>query len=134
MTLSNLESRLFDAARAALVNSYSPYSNFPVACAALTNSGRIITGANVENVSYGATVCAERVTLFRTLAEGLETKSITQLAIVAETPDPILPCGACLQVIAELAPQADILCFSLKGEVARHTIASLLPHRFSLQA
>lgn len=104
---------LIIAAKKALRNSYAPYSRLKVGAAVLGGSGRIYTGVNVENASYGLTVCAERVALYKAVSEG--EKSVKAVAVVSSPGKRIIPCGACLQVIAEFGPGADIITLSAKG-------------------
>ena len=93
------QKKLVEAALKVLPHSYSPYSRFPVAAAIQTEDGRVFTGINVENASYGATVCAERVAVFKAVSEG--ARKITAVSVVTETEKPCCPCGLCRQVIAE---------------------------------
>src|SRR5437016_13474148 len=84
----------------------APYSKFKVGAALLTRDGKIISGANVESASYGLTCCAERVALFKALTDG--EKNFTAIAVVARSPDGAAPCGACRQLLAEYAPDAQV--------------------------
>ena len=97
---SAIRTRLVEAAKTAQKNSYSPYSRYPVGAAVLTESGRIYTGCNVENASFGLTVCAERVAIFNAVSHG--EKKILALCVAAKSAK---PCGACRQVIIEFAPK-----------------------------
>jgi cytidine deaminase len=122
--------RLQVAARAALEHAYCPYSRFPVGAAALGESGIIYEGCNVENASFGLTVCAERNALFHGVACG--ERRFLAVALFTRTPAPAAPCGACRQVILELAPEAFIYSFC-DGEPARcYRLEELLPHPFDL--
>jgi len=117
-------------ARAATERSYSPYSNFPVGAAVLASSGKIYSGSNVENASYGLSVCAERVAISSAVSAGEET--ITGLAVYTSSKEPCPPCGACLAVMSEFAGEdAPILMFS-EGKERRSTLGQLLPQRFKL--
>lgn len=121
---------LIAKARDALKNAYAPYSNFRVGAAVLTKSGRIYTGANVENASYGLTMCAERVAVFKAVTEG--DRDIEAVAIVSDTGELVPPCGACRQVIAEFNPNALIIMATADGSkrlVVR--LRDLLPMSFS---
>lgn len=105
--------------------AYAPYSRFAVGAALVTASGRIFTGCNVENLSFGLTMCAERVALGAAVAAGERT--FRAIAIVADTAVPVSPCGACRQVLAEFAPDLEIHLATLRGERARFTLSELLP-------
>jgi len=96
--------RLFESARDVATRAYAPYSNFHVGAALLTKEGRIITGCNVENSSFGVTICAERTAATRAVASGL--REWTAIAIVS--PTGVSPCGACRQFLAEFAPQLSV--------------------------
>ena len=126
---SNAIRDLADAARAARANAYAPYSRFHVGAAVLLENGASLTGANVENASFGLTCCAERVAVFKAVSEG-ET-AITAVAIVTDVSPPAAPCGACRQVICELAPAARIV-FGAGGRIGRTwaSIRELLPEAF----
>ena len=93
-----------------------------------TATGEVTTGCNIENASYGLTICAERATLFTAVAAG--NLQFTQLAIVVDTPALTPPCGACRQVIWELAGDIEIILGNLTGDVAVHQMRDLLPHAF----
>ena len=121
---------LFDAARAARKGAYVPYSRFAVGVALRTASGKIFHGFNIENASYGLTMCAERVALFAARAAG--EVGVTEFALIAAQAEPLAPCGACRQVMAELAPGATVWMGNLDGEVRQSTVAALLPNLFTL--
>jgi cytidine deaminase len=121
--------RLLEQARLAREKAYAPYSRFAVGAALLTEDGEIITGCNVENVSYGLTICAERVAAFTAVAAG--RKIISGLALVADLPEPPTPCGACRQVLAEFAPKMWILCANLEGKQRIFRLTELLPEAFA---
>ncbi|NLM47041.1 MAG: cytidine deaminase [Firmicutes bacterium] len=122
-------SGLLEAAAAARKNAYAPYSRFPVGAAVQTAGGRIFTGCNVENVSFGLTVCAERVAVFSAVAAG--QKDLAVLALVADTPEPPMPCGACRQVLHEFNPAMWIVCADLNGKKRIFRLDELLPEAFS---
>jgi len=126
----NLREELLAAAREARHRAYAPYSGYAVGAAVYCEDGRIFTGANVENASYGLTVCAERVAIFRAVSEG--ARRIRALAVV--TPDGGTPCGACRQVLAEFANEDLIVwCASEEGtDLQEYSFSELLPHAFSL--
>lgn len=124
---------LINLARQAAGNSYSPYSKFPVGTALITSTDVIITGCNVENASYGLTMCAERVAIFQAVADG--HRDIIAIAIAGGMDQPAAPCGACRQVMLEhCAPQTPIFFTTLKsgGEIITTTVEELLPHGFTL--
>jgi cytidine deaminase len=124
--------RLLVAARHACGNAYVPYSAFPVGSAVLTESGEILTGANVENASFGLTVCGERVAVFGAVAEG--HRVILAVAVSAPGSPGTSPCGACRQVLNEFRPRrADMTVILDEGDRSAPTImrlSDLLPHAF----
>lgn len=125
------ERELVNKALFAMKNAYVPYSQFPVGACAVTAGGGTITGCNIENASYGLTVCAERVTLFKAYSEG--NRDIVAMAVAAKTEEPVSPCGACRQVISELAPKAIVYLSNKDGSrVKKMTVKELLPYSFNL--
>ncbi len=122
-----MEGELIKAALAALERAYAPYSKHRVGAAVLARSGRIFAGCNVENASYGLTVCAERTALFAAVAGG-ET-SIARIVIVSSTGRPTPPCGACRQVLAEFAQDLEVVMVGGKSE-KRAWLSALLPDAF----
>ncbi len=122
--------RLIEAAREAAKQAYCPYSGFRVGAALQGSSGKIYTGCNVENASYGLTICAERVAVTKAVSEG--EKDFTVLAVVGDSDGFTFPCGACLQVLAEFAPDLVILLSDGRGRVASFSLRELLPHSFGL--
>ncbi len=118
---------LWKAARAAAEASYSPYSHFRVGAALLCKDGSVVCGTNVENRSYGLTICAERSAIVRAVAEG--TRDFAAIAIATPDADyPVGPCGACRQVLAEfLAADAPVVFASTEGEAVHSTVGALLP-------
>lgn len=119
---------LIQAARQARERAYVPYSHFPVGAALLTASGRIYTGCNIENASFGLCNCAERTAIFKAVSEG-ETEFLT-IAVIADTEGPVSPCGACRQVMNEFAPDARVILANLKGDTLVTTAQALLPGAF----
>lgn len=119
---------LIEAARQAREYAYAPYSHFAVGAAVLGASGRIYSGCNIENASYGLTNCAERTAIFKAVSEG--EKRLSVLAVVADTLRPVAPCGACRQVMAEFDVQKVILC-NMSGERLEMTLNELLPAAFN---
>lgn len=127
-----MRKELFEAARSAEKNAYAPYSGFRVGAALLTQKGAVFSGCNVENISYGATICAERNAITTAVAaEGPEMK-IKELTVVTDCEEPWPPCALCLQVIAEFAlPDTTIFLVNFKGKVISYCLNELLPHPFS---
>lgn len=118
---------LIDLANEARRRAYAPYSNYLVGAALRTQSGRIFTGVNVENVAYPATMCAERVAIFKAVSEGEQAFDV--LAVV--TSDGSAPCGGCRQVLAEFGMQTLVLIADGDGQLLRQvTVADLLPDAF----
>lgn len=122
------ESRLIAAAVEARGRAYAPYSGFPVGAALLSKGGRVFTGCNVENASYGLTVCAERVALFRAVSEGVRE---FQAIAIACGDAPCSPCGACRQVLYEFAPNLTVILADGKGRRWETVpLSALLPKSF----
>lgn len=123
--------KLVNEAIKARKKAYIPYSKFGVGAAILLNDGTIIHGANIENISYGLSNCAERSALFSTYSQGFNKKDIKAMAIVADTKAPVSPCGACRQVMAELLEEdVPIYLANLKGDIKEVKIKDLLPYSF----
>jgi cytidine deaminase len=120
--------KLIQAAIEMRKQSYSPYSNFAVGAAVLSNDGYIYGGCNIENASYGLTNCAERTAIFNAVSNG--KRNISAIAVVADTDRPCSPCGACRQVIGEFKIPCIIMA-NLKGEYKTVTLEELLPFSFS---
>jgi cytidine deaminase len=124
---------LINKAVEARQNAYSPYSRFKVGAALLTGDGKVYTGVNIENASYGLTVCAERTAIFKAISEGV--RKIKALAVACDTDayGSAFPCGACRQVMAEfLDNEADIIISINKDEYKVYKLKELLPHAFKL--
>jgi cytidine deaminase len=117
------------AARAASAHAWCPYSGFAVGAAVRAADGRVFAGCNVENASYGLTVCAERNAVFQAVAAG--ARDLVALALFTPTPQPASPCGACRQVMAEFGVR-EVRCAAEDGHDARYTLEQLLPHAFGL--
>lgn len=124
--------QLIDRARQAREAAYAPYSNFKVGAAVLTATGEIFAGGNIENASFGATICAERVAIFTAVAGGC--RDLTTLAVIADTPDPVPPCGLCRQVLAEFNPDCQVLMANMTGQWRLVNLKTLLPVAFRLPA
>lgn len=124
-----MDRELFEAAVKARQNAYAPYSHFAVGAAVRAKDGRIFTGCNIENASYGLCNCAERCAIFAAVKEGV--REFSALCVTADTPEPVSPCGACRQVMAEFAIPKVYLT-NLKGDCKETTVAELLPYSFAL--
>lgn len=122
------QSAMVALARAARRRAYAPYSGFAVGAAILTAEGKIFTGCNIENASYGLTVCAERVALWSAIGAG--HRKFKKIAIAAAGSPPPLPCGACRQVLHEAAPELEIIAGNLVGEITSYSLKQLLPLPF----
>jgi cytidine deaminase len=123
---------LVEAARAAREHAVAPYSGFRVGAALLTGDGRIIGGCNIENASYGLTVCAERVALLKALSEGI--RDFRAVAVVADAVAPTPPCGACRQLLWEYCGDIPVVLATLHGVAVEHQLAALLPLPFDKSA
>ena len=123
---------LVKAAREAAKAAYCPYSNYPVGAALRLGDGRIVTGCNIENASYGLCNCAERTAVFKAVSEG--DRNFAALAVCGGTTNPAYPCGACRQVLAEFfTPETPVYIASLEGdEILTSSVGRLLPLSFSL--
>ncbi|MCY9375555.1 cytidine deaminase [Bacillus sp. T17B1] len=110
--------------------AYAPYSKFQVGAALLTKDGKVYRGCNIENAAYSMCNCAERTALFKAVSEG--DTEFQMLAVAADTPGPVSPCGACRQVISELCTKDVIVVLTnLKGQIKEMTVEELLPGAFS---
>jgi cytidine deaminase len=134
MPINETAETLLLEARQARERAYAPYSHFHVGAALLTRDGRRFAGCNVENAAYGLCNCAERTALFAAVAAGCAPGDFAALAVIADTPGPVTPCGACRQVLAELC-DADMPVWlgNLAGNVQRSSVAELLPGAFRLE-
>ena len=121
---------LLATAKAASAHAYCPYSHFAVGAAVQTADGRIFSACNVENASYGLSICAERNAIFHAVAAG--ARDVIAVAVYTPTPLYTTPCGACRQVLSELGATAEVLCACDGTERGRFTVSSLLPHAFAL--
>jgi cytidine deaminase len=119
---------LIETAKQARLHAVAPFSNFLVGAAIRTEGGKVYTGSNVESASYGLTVCAERVAIWKALSEG--ERNFTELAVVADTESLTPPCGTCRQIIWEFARGAKIVFANLDGKSETFEIADLLPRAF----
>ncbi|HDR4439080.1 cytidine deaminase [Bacillus cereus] len=122
--------KYIEEANKMLSKAYIPYSKFPVGAALVTKEGKIYTGCNIENASYGLCNCAERTAIFKAVSEG--ERDFSYLVIIGETDGPISPCGACRQVIAEFCdPKMPVLLTNVKGDEKEVTVEQLLPGAFT---
>ncbi len=122
--------QLYEMAVKAKEYAYAPYSNFKVGAAVLTSDGMVFLGNNIENASYGATVCAERVAVFKAVSEA--KKNIVKIAIASDTNDFTMPCGICRQVISEFMPEGEIILGN-ENEIKVYKVTELLPYAFKLK-
>jgi cytidine deaminase len=120
--------RLVERGRAARLGALAEYSRFKVGAALETASGEIITGCNIENATYGLTICAERVAIYKALSDG--HRDFRRIVVVADTPEPTPPCGACRQILWEYAGDVEVVLANLDGVTARHEMRDLLPGPF----
>ena len=126
--MSDSENSLVEAATTARLQSLAPFSKFLVGAALRTKAGKVYTGCNIESASYGLTVCAERVAIWKALSEG--ERDFTDLVVVADTESLTPPCGTCRQIIWEYCKEAKITLANLKGQRQEVDIADLLPRAF----
>ena len=126
--MSDSGNKLIEAATAARLQSVAPFSNFLVGAVLQTKAGKVYTGCNVESASYGLTVCAERVAIWKALSEG--ERDFTDLVVVADTESLTPPCGTCRQIIWEFAKHARIVLANLNGQSEEVSIRDLLPRAF----
>ncbi len=120
---------LIDEATAARENAVAPFSKFKVGAALVTAGGKVYRGCNVENCTYGLTVCAERVALLSALAAG--ERRFTAIAVVTQSPEPGTPCGPCRQLMWEYCGDIDVTLANLPGQTIEYKLATLFPHPFS---
>jgi len=119
---------LINCAQAAMRNAYAPYSRFPVGAALECEDGDVVTGCNVENAALGSTVCAERNAVCAAVARG--KRRFRRIAVCAESSEYCVPCGACRQVLAEFAPNLEVLCVRADGRYVSYRLGDLLPNVF----
>jgi cytidine deaminase len=122
--------KLIAIAREVQQNSYSPYSGFKVGAALLTSKGNVYTGVNVENASYGLTICAERAAITAAVAAG--EKNFSSMTVVGDHKWYTYPCGACLQVMAEFSPDMRVNVTDGENHLQEYLLRDLLPQLFSL--
>ena len=120
--------KLVKEAEKARKKAYTPYSKFKVGAAVLSVDGKIFSGCNIENASFGLAVCAERVAIFKAISEG--STKFKAIAVIGDTDKPCSPCGACRQVISEFGEDIPLIMANLKGDVKIKKIKELLPGAF----
>ena len=120
--------KLLEAALAARENAHAPFSKFKVGAAIEDETGRIFTGCNVENATYGLTICAERVAVFKAVSEG--ARKFKRIAVAADTNDLTPPCGACRQILWEFCGDAELTLVNLHGKTETFRMKDLFPRPF----
>ncbi len=120
--------KLIESAKKAREKAFAPYSNFKVGAAVQTKSGKIYTGCNIENASYGLTICAERVAIFKAVSEG--EREFESIAVVADTEELTPPCGPCRQIIHEFCGDIPVTFANLNGKTETLQMKELLPRAF----
>ncbi|GAA0057715.1 putative cytidine deaminase [Streptococcus canis] len=126
MVATDLVSLAIDASK----HAYVPYSHFPIGAALKTKDGTIYTGCNIENASFGLTNCGERTAIFKAVSDG--HKELAEIAIYGETQEPVSPCGACRQVMAEFfEPSSLVTLIAKNGQTLEITVGDLLPYSFT---
>jgi len=118
------------AALAVRENAHAPFSKFLVGAALEDSTGRVHTGCNVENATYGLTVCAERVAIFKAISEGLKPRQFRRMAVAADAPSLTPPCGACRQILWEFCGDIEILLVNPRGETETVRMRDLFPRPF----
>lgn len=121
--------KLITAAKEARKRAYAPYSRFKVGAAILGDDDNIYSGANIENASYGLSICAERVAVFKAVSSG--TTHFKALVVVTDKDEPVSPCGACRQVLAEFAPEMPVYLVNVEGKIVETSVSGLLPRAFT---
>lgn len=122
------DSELIECARQAQQNAYAPYSKFQVGAALLSKDDKIYPGCNIENASFGATNCAERTAVFTAVCDG--AREFKKIVIIANSEDPVMPCGICRQVLFEFAPNLEIISVGTKGSSIRTNLSEIFPKGF----
>ena len=126
-----IDQKLVDKAFEALQFSHSPYSNFKVGAVVILKDGSYYLGANVENASYGLANCAERTALFSLIASGYNPLDVIEIVIIADTTNPVSPCGSCREVMKELLHEdTQVTLFNLNKDVLTLKVKDLLPYGF----
>lgn len=125
-----IDSELLERAKKAMENAYAPYSHFRVGAALLAKDGSVFVGCNIENASYGATCCAERVAVYKAVSEGV--KEFEKIAIVSDSKKLTPPCGICRQVLLEFMPEGVVVLENEKRKIKTYGVKELLPVGFTL--
>lgn len=124
------ERQLIQKAKQAMRQAYAPYSHFRVGAAVMTKQGKVFTGCDVENASYGASCCAERTAIFKAVSEG--ERELAKIAVVSESGKLTPPCGICRQVLLEFMPEGSVILEQGEGGIKIYTVKELLPVGFVL--
>jgi cytidine deaminase len=128
MSMDVIETRLWNLAKATRENAHAPYSGFKVGAALESTDGDIVGGCNVENATYGLTICAERVAIFKAISEG--KRQFNRVCVVTDTPSPTSPCGACRQLLWEFCGDIEVVMANLQGVLLRKMMSELFPMPF----
>lgn len=128
MSLS--DNQLIQRAKDAQTHAYAPYSKFRVGAAVLSEDNRVFTGCNVENSTYGATICAERTAVFTAVSQGAQ--KFTKIVIVSDSDEPVMPCGICRSVLYEFSPDIEVIAVGSSGKVETANLSQLYPKGFHL--
>lgn len=130
--MTDISQQWLEAARVAMKHAYAPYSKFKVGAVLVDDAYNLHLGCNVENAAFGPTNCAERTALFRAIADGVKPKKAKALVLMADTDQPISPCGTCRQVLVELCkPNMPVYMVTRKGVLQETTVGALLPGAFT---
>jgi len=121
---------LVEAALAVRQNAHAPFSHFQVGAAIEDAAGRIHTGCNVENATYGLTMCAERVAVFKAISEGVRARQFRRVAVATDTETLTPPCGSCRQILWEFCGDVEIVLANPRGKTETHRLRDLFPHPF----
>ncbi len=122
------DDQLIKRAREAQKHAYAPYSEFNVGAALLTDDGQVFTGCNVENSTFGATICAERTAVFTAVCHGV--RRFSKIAIVTDSEEPAWPCGICRSVLFEFTPDLEVITAGTSGKIERMRLSQLYPKGF----
>jgi cytidine deaminase len=125
------DEQLIQRARDAQKHAYAPYSRFTVGAALLAEDGRIFSGCNVENSTFGATICAERTAVFTAVCHG--ARQFMKIAIVSDDDEPVMPCGSCRTVLFEFSPDIEIIAVGSSGRMEKIQLSQLYPKGFRLK-